>query len=321
MKTILITGATGFVGTHLTRELLKKDYSVRTLIHQRSGANALSAGVEEVVGDIRDPKTLSQAVKGAKIIFHCAAAHSTRTKEEIEDTNVRGVLNLLEAVRQAGSGRVILMSSINVLGSCELDNATEEMPYQYSHEPHADAKIEAERLAIRYHQEHGLDIIILRPGFIYGRGEPYLPKLAYAISNGKFAYIGSQNNIAPLVHVNDVVRAMLLAAEKPSTKGQIYHITDGSETTVRELVELLATHLHCPKPKKIVPQVFAKIACTACERLHIRSPITRTALRFLGTSRRINITKAKKELGYSPQINLPEGLRDSLNGISQTELQ
>jgi nucleoside-diphosphate-sugar epimerase len=314
--TTLVTGATGFVGSHVVEMLRKRGDSVRALVRNAAKAQWLrDQDVEVIVGDLRDPAVVREAVRGVRVVHHCGAAVGPYTKKEIYSTNLDGVRNLLDAVQQAGRARVVLLSSVNVLGTRNLDPATEETAYRYSSDPAADVKIEAERLALDYHQRHGLDVVILRPGFIYGPGDPHnLPKLISSLQRGKFRFIGSRSNVVPIVHVLDVAWAMLLAAAAPNAGGRIYQITDGSRTTIGGLVDQIAELVGCAKPQKVLPFAVPALACTVfdwLQRLKLRKkpgPVTRASLRFVGTSRYVDIARARRELGYEPQMSLREGL-------------
>jgi nucleoside-diphosphate-sugar epimerase len=321
MTTTLVTGATGFVGGRLLDELLCRREPVRALVRDQQRAAALAErGIDVVVGDVCQPDTLPPALRGIEVVYHCAAAVGpSKSAAEIYATNRDGVRNLLDAARKAGSPRVVLLSSINVLGTRDLDPATEELSCRMSSDPAADVKIEAEEIALDCHRQHGLPVTILRPGFIYGPGDPHnLPRLTSAIQRGKFSFLGSRDNVIPIVHVHDVVQAMLLAGSKVEAAGRVYHITDGSRTTIAEFVDEIARLLVCPPPRKTLPLVVPRTACVVFEllqRLGIRKkagPINRAGLRFLGTSRWVDIRRARTELKFSPQIQFREGLAETL---------
>jgi nucleoside-diphosphate-sugar epimerase len=297
---------------------------VRALVRDaaRSGVLA-SRGVTVVSVDIRDPAAVDAAVRGAERIHHCAAAVGPHfSRREIYETNLEGVRNVLQAVKRQGSGRVVLLSSINVLGSRNLDPATEDLPCRRSHDPAADVKIEAEALALDYHRRQGVDATILRPGMIYGPGEAHnVPRLALALLRGKFAFLGSRDHIVPIVHVSDVAQAMLLAAAAPVASGRVYHVTDGSRTSIGEFVDRLAALINCLPPAKVLPLLVPRLGCVLFEwlgRLHLRrgpAPINRAGLRFLGTSRYVEIRRAREELGYVPKVGYEEGLADTVQHL------
>ncbi len=315
--TMLVTGATGFVGTHLVNELLSRGNKIRALIRNAGKEEELrQRGVEAVVGDLRDPAAMRNAVSDVKVIFHCAAASSLCGAQEIRETNQEGLRNLLDAARHARCGRIILLSSVNVYGIKNLTRASEDTPLRRAKEPHADIKIDGEMIAQEFADEHGLDITILRPGLIYGVGERHLPRLAEAIGRGKFVFIGSRDNIVPLVYVSDMVQAMLLAAEAGQVS-RVYNIADGSRTTIGELVDHLAKMLNCPAPTRVLPYIVPWFVCTLFGLLGRKGPINRTALRFLGTSRYIDIQRARDELGFEPKVKLSDGLAATIDWISQ----
>jgi nucleoside-diphosphate-sugar epimerase len=313
----LVTGASGFVGSHLVDELLARGTSVRALVHRPEAAPGLrERGVEVLVGDVRNPSVLQEAVRGVEGVYHCAAAVGPAfSPREIREVGLTGVRHLLEATRTCAAARIVLLSSINVLGTRDLDPATEEIPCRCSGDAAADVKIEIEALAREYEQGHGVDVTILRPGLIYGpRDRHNLPQMIRALRRGRFAFIGSRDNVAPIVHVSDVVQALLLAGRPPASRGRVYHITDGSRTTIGEFVGHLAELLGCPPPRLVLPFVVPYLGCLAAEFLGRtglrRGParINRATLRFLGTSRFVDISRARRELAYAPRIMYREGL-------------
>jgi len=325
----LVTGATGFVGSHILGALLDRGERVRALVRDSKKAQVLrDHGVEVVEGDLLDPSSLGAAVSGAGPIYHCAAAVGPeRSVEEIIETNLTGMSRLCDAVASAKAGRIVLLSSINVLGTRHLDPATEDVSCRRSHDPAADVKIDAEEVALERFRQGKIDVVILRPGFIYGPGDTHnLPILAYSIRKGRFAFIGSRHNFVPLVHVADVVQAMVLAGTVPGASGRTYHICDGSRTTIGDLVDLVARLQGCPVPRRVVPFFLAYFACVAFELrarlgpMLIKPPISRAGLRFIGTSRFVDISRARTELGYKPSISYREGVAATLQRIPNEPL-
>jgi 2-alkyl-3-oxoalkanoate reductase len=321
----LVTGASGFVGSHVLDTLLAEGRPVRALVRSPSTAGGpRDAGAEVTLGDVRQPDVLAEAVRGADVVYHCAAAVGPDfSPREIREVSLAGARNLLEALRRAGTGRAVLLTSVNVLGTRHLDQATEELPCRRSRDASADVKIEVEALAREYGERYGVDVTVLRPGLIYGpRDRNNLPQMIRALRRGKFAFIGSRDNVAPLVHVSDVVRAMLLAGQRPA-RGRAYHITDGSRTTIGEFIDHLAGLVGCPPPQKVLPYAVPYLGCLLFESLarlglyRGRPPITRSSLRHLGTSRSFSIERAARELGYVPRVGYREGLRTAVGWMEE----
>jgi nucleoside-diphosphate-sugar epimerase len=320
----LVTGASGFVGGHLVDELLARGINVRALVRRPEAAPGLrERGVEVLVGDVRDPAVLQDAVRGVEAVYHCAAAVGPAcTPREIREVGLAGVRNLLEATRASSAARVVLLTSVNVLGTRDIDPATEEIPCRCSGDVSADVKIEIEALAGEYERRQGVDVTILRPGLIYGPRDPFnLPQMIRALRRGRFAYIASRGNVIPIIHVSDVVQAMLCAAQVPAARGRVYHVTDGSRTTIGEFVGYLAELLGCPPPRLVLPFALPYLGCFAADfigRTGLRrgpARINRATLRFLGTSRFVDISRARRELAYAPRILYREGLAATVHWL------
>jgi nucleoside-diphosphate-sugar epimerase len=201
-----------------------------------------------------------------------------------------------------------------VLGTRNLDPATEDMPCRRSRDASADVKIEIETLTREYVERHGVDATILRPGLIYGpRDRHNVPQMARALKRGKFAFIGSRDNIAPIVYIDDVVEGILRA----------YHITDGSRTSIGQFIDCLAELIDCPARCKVLPYAVPSLACVVFDALGTvrlyrgRPPITRASLRHLGTSRFFSIERASRELGYVPRVFYREGLSTAIKWMEE----
>ncbi len=307
--TSLVTGATGFVGRHLLARLAEEGVPVRAMYRDEPRRQQfITRGETAIRGDICDSGVMRDAVAGVNVIYHCAAAHSTSTPDEIRRTNLAAVENLLAATKMAApNARVVLLSSLNVLGNGSIATATEDSPRKVTHDLHADLKSAGEVAAERAIRD-GMDVIILRPGLIYGAGDLNFSKLARAIARGKLVYIGSRDNIVPIVHVDDVVQAMVLAARVSPVRGRVFNITDGSKATISDLVTGLAGAIGAKPPTRVMRRILPRIAVSLFEMLGREGPITRPTLRFLGTSRYVDISRARKELGYEPRVSLKEGI-------------
>jgi len=323
--TTLVTGAGGLIGGRMVVKLRERGQPVRALVRRENQAEPLRRlGAEVLVGDIRDGELVDAAARDVDVVYQCAAATGPEwTKQEVYDVNLGGVRNVLEAMRTGGKGRMVYLSSINVLGIRHFNQAAEDMPTRRENEPHSDVKIDAEELCLEYHRRHGVDATILRPGLVYGPGERHVPKILDAVKRGKFAFIGSRDNVIPMVYLDDQIQAMQLAAVKPEASGRIYHVTDGERTTIGQLADYLAGLSGSPKPEKALPYIVPRAVCFAfCALKNLRlvkgsGPITRVGLRFLGCSRHVDISRAREELGFLPQTGFREGIAATLRWIEE----
>lgn len=321
----LVTGASGFVGSHLVADLLAEGSgNVRALVRRAESAAELS-GADVRIGDVREPAIVGDAVQGVDVVYHCAAASgSASSTREAYDIALTGTRNVLEGLRRAGKGRAVLLTGLIVLGARHLDAAAEDLPYRRSGDPASDVKIEIEQMAWEYGQRHGVDVVVLRPGLIYGpRDRRNLPQMIRALRGGRFAYIRSRDNVMPIVYIGDMVKAMRLAANTPAARGRAYHVTDGSSTPIGEFIDCLAGLLGCPPPQKVIPFAVPYLGCLLFESLAAlrlyrgRAPISRTGMNYLGYSRIIDISRARRELGYEPRTSYRDGLALSLKELTE----
>jgi len=309
---VLITGATGLVGSNLAQRLCKDGtYAVRALVRKGSDLALLKTlgNVQLAYGDIRDPGSLSGALAGIDIVFHCAAFVSDwASREEMYGINVTGLRNMMDAALAAGVKRFIYISSMVVLGMDTQDNLDEFAPYVHTGDNYNYTKIEAEKLAIKYYMDKKLPVVILRPPYIYGpRDRQLLPRVLKYLKNGQYKYIDGGNNPFSLVYVGNLIDAMVRAAAADKAVGQIYHITDGENVTRRQLIELICDKLGYAKPVKSVPIGVARMVAglleTVNKLLGIKTPpiLNRFRIKFMYTHLTFNIGKAKKDLGYAPR--------------------
>lgn len=319
----LVTGASGFIGSHLVAELLVEERaSVRALVRRAESASELR-GADVRIGDVRDAAFVGDAVQGVDVVYHCAAASGTASSpREAQDIALTGTRNVLEGLRRAGKGRAVLLTGLIVLGARHLDAAAEDVPYKRSHDPGSDVKIDIEQMAWEYERTHGVDVTVLRPGLIYGpRDRRNLPQMIRALRGGRFAFIRSRDNVLPIVYIGDMVHAMRQAAHTAAARGRAYHITDGSRTTLGEFIDCLAGLLDCPPPRKVIPFAIPYMGCLVFEALAAlrlyrgRAPINRTGMNYLGYSRVIDISRARRELGYEPRISYRDGLPLALKDL------
>lgn len=318
---ILVTGATGFVGSHLTAKLIKEGYQVKALVRPNSPSNNIKTlaaqGVELVQGDITDKAAVDQAVSGADKVFHIAALfRQAKHPDQIYwDVNVAGTRNVLDACLKHKVKRVIHCSTIGVLSHIEKPPADETYPYNPG-DIYQETKAEGEKLALRYSKEKGLSVVVVRPAMIYGPGDLRLLKLFKSIAKRKFIMIGNGKTLAHFVYVADLVSGFLLAAERDGVSGEIFTFAENSHITLNELTAIIAKELGVTIPKIHIPAKPVQLAGSICEWLckpfGIEPPLYRRRVDFFTKDRSFNINKAKNRLGYNPKVNIEEGVQRTI---------
>jgi len=323
----LVTGGSGFLGNRLARALVERGDRVRALVRDPARSTDLSAiGVELVQGDMTDEASLRRAVEGVDRLFHTAGlVGDWLDRRQAVEVNVEGTRRLLEAAVAAGVTRAVHVSSLSVLGTKHHHGTDESGAYVYG-DPYTDTKIDSEQVAREFAEEARIEVVVIRPGFVYGAGDNHvLRPLVERIRGGAFAFVGDGGKELNTVYIGDVVRAALLADETPRAAGQVYNITDGRNTTIREFVTFIAEYLDVPAPTRQVPAPVARAAAAVMESVaravEAKSPppLNRSRLRFLYYNQRYSIEKARRELGYESQVSYREGLPPALDWILAVE--
>ena len=312
----LVTGASGFLGSHLVEALLSRGENVRVLIRPTSKKNQLkSLGVELVYGDLNDIQSLKQAMQNIDRVYHSAAfATDWGTWEMARCANVKGVSNMLQAAMEVDISKFIHVSTTDVYGHPDY-SANEDAPYRMRGWPYGDTKIESERLVWMYHLQHGLPITIVRPVSIYGpRSLTLVLEIVELLKNSKMVHIGKSDKPAGLAYVSNVVDVLLLAADNENSVGQAYNACDGSDITWRQYVDRLAEIVGVPGPRVVIPYWLAYKTGWVMEKIYgamrtkTRPLLTRMAVELFGTNQGFSIEKARRELGYEPKVGFEEGM-------------
>ena len=315
---VLVTGATGFTGGHLARALAARGYDVAALVRDESRAEPLArAGISLVQGDLRDRAALVRAAAGAQVVYHIAAIYRQAglRDDEYRAVNAGAVATLIEAAGAAGVSRVVHCSTVGVHGDIASPPAGADAPLRPG-DIYQVTKLEGERVARRAAETAGIDLVIARPTGIYGPGDRRLLKLFRGVARRRFVVLGSGRIFYHLTFIDDLVEGFRLCGEVRQAAGRTYILAGGEVTTLNELVSLIAEvagveppRLHLP----VWPFWLAGAACeTVCAPLGIEPPIYRRRVDFFTKSRAFDISRARAELGYAPQVPLREGIERTL---------
>jgi 2-alkyl-3-oxoalkanoate reductase len=321
---VLVTGATGFLGSHLASALAVRGHAVRALSRGAGGESPLQkANIEIVRGDLKDRESLRKAIAGVDVVCHAAAAMSGFWREYAE-TTIQGTEWMLKLSQEAGVKRFVHISSITVYQTWDrekgalIDETCPWDPYPGRLGPYAHSKIEAEKHAFRYLQQ-GLPVVVIRPGIIYGPGGRVMhPNVGYFVTKKLFLLVGDGDNPLPLTYVDSTVDGILLAISNNKAVGQAYNLVDVAAITQKEFLDRYRAAvanrfvtLSFPLPLLLAGAVLAR----QLKRFGMTSIVTTAyGLRAQYTNVRFDSAKARLELGWQPRITLEEGLRRTFSG-------
>jgi dTDP-glucose 4,6-dehydratase len=312
LRKVLVTGAAGFIGSHLTEALVRKNFSVRAFVHYNSmGSNGwLDSSPREIrdqldvfSGDIRDPNGVRTAMKGCDAVFHLAALiaipYSYHSPDTYVETNIRGTLNVLQAARDMDVSHVLLTSTSEVYGTAQFVPITEEHPLQ-AQSPYSASKIGADQLALSFERSFGTPVTIVRPFNTYGprqSARAVIPTIITQIAAGqRVIKLGSIRPTRDFNFVGDTVAGFLAAQATKAGIGEVINIGSGFEISISDVARMIAELMG------------AKIEI---EQDAVRLRPERSEVDRLWASN----AKAKKLLGWSPQAGGADGLRW---GLEQT---
>ncbi len=312
----LVTGATGFIGSHLAEALVAAGDDVRALVRPTSDvAHLYRLGVELCPGDLTDAASVERAVDGVERVFHCAAVVTDWDPQGLSQAvNVEGTGLLAEAALRAGVRKFVHVSSTEVYGHPDAF-VSEDAPYRYRGWPYCNTKIDGEKRIWEAHQR-GLPVTVLRPATVYGpRSESVVVEFVNLMKDGQMLLIDRGCKTAGLCYVSDLVELMLQVGRPEVGLGRVYNVADGTHTTWAEFVNGLAALIGLPPVRFSLPRRLAYPLGWLMERWAAlrgaghRPLLTRMAVEFLGTHQAASIDRAQRELGFAPRVLLEEGLQ------------
>jgi len=280
------------------------------------------AGITIVGGDLRDRSTLADATAGVDVVYHIAAVYRQAgvPAETYRAVNVTAVGELIEAAARGGVRRVVHCSTVGVHGDVQGPPATEDAPLRPG-DIYQETKLEGERLARETGARTGVEVTIARPTGIYGPGDRRLLRLFRGVARRRWITLGHGESYYHLTYIDDPREGFRLCGEHPAAAHRTYILAGGEVTTLNALVALIAETAAVPAPRLHAPVWPFWIAGAACEALcapfGIEPPIHRRRVDFFTKSRAFDISRARRELGYAPQIGLRDGIVRTLTWYRQ----
>ena len=255
-KKILVTGADGFIGSHLTEELIRRGFNVRAFVLYNSfnswgwldyAEPEIKRSLDIFSGDVRDPHGVKQAMKGCDVVFHLAALigipYSYHSPDTYIDTNVKGTLNIVQAARELGVAKVLHTSTSEVYGTARFVPITEEHPLQ-GQSPYSASKIGADQIAMSFYLSFGTPVSIVRPFNTYGprqSARAVIPTVITQIASGsRKIKLGAMHPTRDFNYVKDTVNGFIAIAESDKTVGEVINIGSNYEVSIGDTVKLIA---------------------------------------------------------------------------------
>lgn len=316
----LVTGATGFVGPHLLKRLAASGHHCRCLVRNPSKIiDPETKGHEWVSGDITEPQTLVGIADGVDCLLHLATlghlSNFAASEAEFEKVNIRGTANIMHEALRAGVKKIVHCSSVAAMGICHDMPATEESRCE-PHHAYGRSKLKAEQEVLRMVAENNLPAVIIRFSMIYGPGDwRDIFKLTRMAQKGLFPKIGNRTKLTPLIHVQDAIEGLLLAAEKGKI-GKIYLITNRQSEPFDNIRKIIQETLGVHRIPLYVPEWAALSIAAIVEKtfsiLGKTPPVARKNIESTLADRIFSIEKAQKELGFNPKIDPENGLRETV---------
>lgn len=318
MSKVLVTGADGFIGSHLTEALVRLGFEVRafTLYNSLNSWGWLDNCASEVVGkfevfpgDIRDPNGVREAMKGCEAVVHLAALiaipYSYHSPDTYVDTNVKGTLNVLQAARELGVKRVVHTSTSEVYGTAKFVPITEEHPLQ-GQSPYSATKIAADQLAYSFYSSFGLPVTIIRPFNTYGprqSARAVIPTIITQIANGqKSIKLGAITPTRDFTYISDTVAGFVAALKSDKGLGEVTNLGSNFEISVESTLKLIA-------------EIMDREVEILSDELRLRPQNSEVERLWADNSR------AKRIFGWQPKYGELEGfkcgLRETIKWFSQ----
>jgi nucleoside-diphosphate-sugar epimerase len=272
---------------------------------------------------LSDASLVRQAVTEADVVIHCAAKIGDwGPVDTYRAVNVDCLRTLLDACKGQALSRFIHMSSLGVYAARHHFGTTEKEPLPSSHrDGYSQSKVEAEKLALRYYNDLGVPVVILRPGFIYGpRDKTVMPRIIDSLRKGTMRYPGAKGERAlNTIFINNLVDAVFLAVENDDAVGQVFNLTDGEAVSKRRFIEAVADAMALPHPHLTPPLWLAWIVTWCAEKMAKargakEAPLFNfTRLKFMGYNLDFSSEKAREELGYNPRVKFDEAMSETMD--------
>lgn len=318
---VFVSGATGFIGSHLSRALMSEGHQVRTVARPSPRAEAAKAqGVDVHIGDLRDTEVVGRAIEGCRLVHHLATVRTGATVDRLAKdpvtragyrADVDATRTVVDAAMSARVEHFVFTSSAGVHGRLEDVPANESHPVSPD-TAHRRAKAEGEEIVRDASEVHGLSTVIARPTTVYGPGDERVGKFFRMIAAGEFRMLGPGDHPYHMTYVDDVVRALRLCEEWRDEPGAAVLVGSEQVPTLREFFEAVANAAGVPLGRSPVPIELARAAARASRILLVPVGIRPKLIRnveFFTLPRAFDVRRARETLGFRSVVDLEDGVR------------
>jgi dihydroflavonol-4-reductase len=321
---ILVTGAAGFVGSYVTRELVNAGYTVRAMIRRTSNTslfyrlNPILDDIEIFEADLLDHARIERSVEAVDGVIHVGALFRQAAVNDdlFFKVNVEGTKKLIDVACASNIKRFIHCSTCGVVSSILNPPGDETNPYSPA-DVYQESKMEAEKLVLRYFAEGKISGIVIRPAMIYGPGDLRTLKLFKMLARNKFFYVGSGLGFVHWIDVRDLARSFRQSYEAHHVSNEVIIIAGKRYLPLKEMVNVVAEQLGVSKPwvhLPVKPMQFAGILCeTFCKPFGIEPPLYKRRVDFFIKNRAYSTAKAKSLISFSPSMSLESEISDIIS--------
>jgi len=305
----LVTGATGFIGSHLCEELIRRGYQVTCLVREKSDLKWIeNIDLKLVIGDCTSIDSLFDAINGVDYIFHLAGLTKACSRDDFFCANTTGTENLIKAVAEKNPKvkRFVYLSSLAAAGPSINGSPLKEDAEPHPVSSYGKSKLEGERTVLRYKDR--VPITILRPSAVYGPRDKDFFMFFKMLKKGVSPYWGKC--YYSLIYVDDLLQGIILAAENKKAEGELYFLADSKFYTNDEIVSAISSALGTKAIRLRVPRFIMPFFAYIGERLKRQGIVNRDKVNELSYSHWIcDIKKAREELDFIPKVGIKEGMK------------
>jgi nucleoside-diphosphate-sugar epimerase len=326
---VFITGATGFIGSHVLKRVIDQGYSAFALV--RPGHKKISeirkSGAKVIIGDLENLHKVESDLKKIDIVIHCAGYCSDWGDKTIyEEINVRGTHNLCRIFSKIKIKRLLAISTNDVFGNKSRDIITEQKSLTYWQEPYPDSKIDADNILWDYHSKKKLPVALVYPCWVYGEGDKtFVPSLVKAIKNKDMVFWRKNLEIWP-TYISNLVDLMMILIKDRRAVGEGYLVHDGKSETLQDFCKKLADSLNLKAPTLHIPYFMAWLAAKIMEGFYKllhkknRPMLTTYIVKNMGARLKFSIEKVNRHLNWKPSHTTKEGMAETIEWLKNIDL-